>query len=123
MAMTQVVMQLHIPESGKAVEPCVGHGFHCWSKAVLTNTLDQLVALTTDICRPGLSADEGHVALCLGGGHFKRAGLLRQPQKVRARGNSRNEVFACLRGVGLEVCFVHFSLLDTGNLTGTHCRH
>jgi hypothetical protein len=44
-AVAQVVVQLHVAQRGKAVEPGVGHGFHGVDKAVFADALDELVAL------------------------------------------------------------------------------
>jgi hypothetical protein len=75
-AVAQVVVQLHVAQRGKAVEPGVGHGFHGVGKAVFADALDQLVALAADFGGPGLTGDDGDIALGLGGGHFQRASLV-----------------------------------------------
>jgi hypothetical protein len=81
-AVAQVVVQLHVAQRGKAVEPGVGHGFHGLGKAVFADAGDELLALGVDLDGPGLAGDDGHVALGLAGGYFQRAGLVRQPSRL-----------------------------------------
>ena len=71
MAMAQVVMQLHVAQSCKAVEPCVGHRFHGVFKAVFADAFDQLVALATDLRWPGLASNDSDIALRLAWGNFE----------------------------------------------------
>ena len=115
MAVAQVVVQLHVAQRGKAVEPGVGHSFHGVSKAVFADALDQFVALAADLCGPGLASDDGDVALGLGGGYFQRASRLGQAQQVGAGGDGGDEVFAGLGGVGLEVGLVHVFMVKSGS--------
>ena len=79
-AVAQVVVQLHVAQRGKAVEPGVGHGFHGVGKAVFADALNQLVALAADFGGPGLACNDGDVALGLGGCDFQRASLFGQTQ-------------------------------------------
>lgn len=107
MAMAQVVMQLHVAQRGKAVEPGVGHGFKRLGKTVFADALDQLVALTVNLDRPGLAGNQGGVALRLARGNLDLAVVVRQAQQVGSGRDGGDEVFAGLRGVGLEFGFVH----------------
>ena len=111
----QVVVQLHVAQRGKAVEPGVGHGFHGVGKAVFADALDQLVALAADLGGPGLASDDGDIALGLGWGYLQRTGHIRQAQQVGTGGDGGDEVFAGLGGVGLEVGFVHVFMVKSGS--------
>ena len=70
MAMAQVVVQFHVTQRGKAVEPGVGHRFHGVFKAVFADAFDQLFALATDLRWPGLASNDSDISLRLGRGYF-----------------------------------------------------
>jgi len=106
-AVAQVVVQFHVTQCRKAVEPGVGHGFHGLGKAVFADAPDKLLALRLHFDRPGLARNDHHVAFGQAGSHFQSARLVRQTQQIGACHDGGDEVFACLRGVRLEFGFVH----------------
>ena len=97
-AVAQVVVQLHVAQRGKAVEPGVGDGFHGVGEAVFLQASNKLVALAVDLGGPRLAGNQGDVALGLGGGYLQRASLVRQAQQVGTGGDCGDEVFAGLGG-------------------------
>ena len=125
MAVAQVVVQLHEAQGRKAVEPGVGHRLHGVVKAVFLDAGNKLLALAINLGGPGLTGDDGDVALGLAGGHFQRAGLDREAQQISAGGDGGDEVFAGLGGVGLEFGFVHccFALYHIVNGPGILCEN
>ena len=100
-------MQFHVAQGGKAVEPGVGHRFKGLGKAVFLQAGNKLLALAVDLGGPGLAGNHGDVALRLAGGNLELAVFVGQAQQVGADRDGGNEVFAGLRGVGLEFGFVH----------------
>ena len=82
MAVAQVVVQLHVAQCGKAVEPSAGHGFHGVGEAVFADAGAALVALGIYLGGPGLTGDDGDVALRLGGATSSEPALSDKPRRL-----------------------------------------
>ena len=109
MAVAQVVVQLHVAQRGKAVEPGVGHLFHGLRKAIgpmPCHAGQQGIALRGHFGWPLHPVNDRHAAADRGRYHP----VCRDAQQRRPGGDGGNEVFAGLWGVGLEVGSVHVFL-------------
>src|SRR3989338_2006266 len=84
MAVIQIVVDFHVAQRGKAVEPGVGDGFHRLAEACRLHVLDQALALLIHLDRPLTSGDDGEVAFSFTGRDFKRAARFRQAEQVGA---------------------------------------
>ena len=103
----QQLVQFHVAQRGKAVEPGVGHLLHGPRKPIRPMPGDagqQGIALRGHLGRPLHPVNDRHAAADCGRHHP----VCRDAQQRRPGGDGGNEVFAGLRGVGLEVGFVHF---------------
>ncbi len=96
-------MDLHVPDGHEAVEPGVGRRLHDPPETILLDALEQLFSLGSDLLRIGLACDDGDVAF----DRHRRRPALRQTEECRTVRDSRDEVPASLRGVGLELTRVH----------------
>ena len=108
-AVVQQLVQLHVAQRSKAVEPGVGHLLHGLRKPIRPMPGDagqQGIALRGDLGRPLHPVNDRHAAADRGGHHP----ICRDAQQRRPGGDGGNEVFAGLWGVGLEVGFVHVFL-------------
>jgi len=61
-----------------------------------------------DLGGPGLAGDHSHIALRLAWSNLELAVVVRQAEQVGSGRDGGNEVFAGLRGVGIEFGFIHF---------------
>ncbi len=99
----QIVVQLHVTQGCKAVEPGVSHLFHGLCKAMLTDFLLQFFPLTRHPGGPSHTIDDEHIPAK--GRVFNACGG--EPQLLCADRDSGDEVLARLWGEGLEVVFIH----------------
>ena len=71
----QVVVQFHVAQCRKSVEPGVSHGFHGLAKSIFLDAGNQLLTLAMDFDGPGLAGDDCGIALGLAGNHLQLARL------------------------------------------------
>ncbi|EXI74945.1 MAG: hypothetical protein AW10_04222 [Candidatus Accumulibacter appositus] len=75
--MVQIVVDLHVAQRGKTIEPGVGHRLDGVRKAVLVDALNQAIALLMHLAGPCLPGDDDDVALLLAGGDVELAAFHR----------------------------------------------
>ena len=102
-AVLQVIMQLHVAQGHKAVEPGVGHGLHDLLEPLPADALLQFAPELANLLGESLATDDGHITLDL-----QRLDMVpHQSEQARFIGHRLDEFPPRLRGIGFDFSCVH----------------
>ena len=94
MTMIQIVVNFHVADCGKTVEPGIGDRFYVLAKSSRFHTLNQLVALPVHFGWPFKAGDDDDIASPLGLGDFETAFCFRQAEQIGSGSNCCDEILA-----------------------------